>query len=246
MVRRRKTKLEKLLSFNQHKKRFGAGDLQKGLEQIDYETLKETIILGDEICYTHGSDKSIETHFEELRKEFVGASELLYYHAKLIVLIRREANLKKNIQLFEKLWKNEISFLIDNLNTRWLVAAADTFVDHTHNAENKAYAMACSCLINTIKLNETERFLQRLENNKDIEQRHQQLTQERVALFDGVSAFSVGTDDTLRNMKWRLDSISSQSPCYKILQEIFRRLQEENTVYKRFRDRHTRKKTAWW
>lgn len=246
MVRRRKTKLERLLSFNQHKKRFGAGNLQKDLEQIEYKDLKETIILGDEPCYTHGSDKTLETHIEELRKEFIGASELLYYHAKLIVLIRREASLKKNVKLFEQLWDKETKFLTTKLNTRWLIAAADTFADHSNETENKAYALACSCLINTIKLNETEKFLQKTEDSKDDQQRYKKLTEGRVALFDGVSAFAVGTDDTLRNMRWRLDSISSELPVYKILQEVFRRLQKENTVYKRFRDRHTRKKTAWW
>lgn len=246
MVKRRKTKLEKWLSFNQHKKRFGAGDFQQALDQVDYETLKQSIITGEEISYTHGSDKNIEIHIEALKKEFSGGAELLYYHAKLIVLIRREANLKKNIQLFEQLWECEAPFLVKNLNTRWLIAAADTFMDYSQNAENKAYAMACSCLINTIKINETERFLQNSEDYKDDKVRYKQLTQERVALFDGVSAFAVGTDDTLRNMRWRLDSISSETASYQILQEVFKRLQEENTVYKRFRDRHTRKKTAWW
>jgi len=246
MVKRRKTRLERWLSFNQHKKRFGADDFQQALDQVDYETLKQSIITGEEVSYTHGSDKNLETHIEALKKEFSGGAELLYYHAKLIVLIRREANLKKNIQLFEQLWESEAIFLVKNLNTRWLIAAADTFMDHSQNAENRAYAMACSCLINTVKINETERYLQKSENCKDDESRRKQLAQDRIALFDGVSAFAVGTDDTLRNMRWRLDSVSSKASGYQILQEIFNRLQEENTVYKRFRDRHTRKKTAWW
>jgi len=246
MVKRRKTKLEKWLSFNQHKKRFGAGDIQNTLEDVDYQLLKEVTIEGENVCYTHGSDKKLETHIKKLKDEFTGESELLYYHAKLIVLIRREVSLKKNVKLFEQLWDQETRFLTKKLNTRWLVAAADTFADHSNVTENQAYALACSCLINTIKLNETERFLQNYDNAKDDKSRYVQLTQERVALFDGVSAFAVGTDDTLRNMRWRLDSISSELPVYKILLEIFKRLQKEETVYKRFRDRHIRKKTAWW
>lgn len=119
-------------------------------------------------------------------------------------------------------------------------------MDYSQNAENRAYGLACTCLINTIKISETERFLQNCENANDDLSRCDKLTKERVALFDGVSAFAVGTDDTLRNMRWRLDGISSETPSYKILNEVFKRLQEENTVYKRLRDRHTRKNTAWW
>jgi len=246
MVRRRKTKLEKWFSFNQHKKRFGSGSIQQKVNQVDYESLKNTIIPGNEVHYTHGSCKKLETHIEALKKEFVGDSELVYYHAKLIVLIRREVNLQKNIKLFNVLWAQEFSFLIEFLNTRWLVAAADTFADHSHDAEDKAYSLACSCLINTIKLNETERFLQKVGSAVDDNTRYEKLNTERVGLFDGVSAFAVGTDDTLRNMRWRIDANSSDSLVYKIFLEIFKRLQEEETIYKRFRDRHIRNKTAWW
>lgn len=250
MVKRRKTKLEKWLSFNQHKKRFGAEALQQALEHIDYQNLKTTLVSAGTLRYTHGSDKDLDTHITALKDEFSGQPELLYYHAKLIVLIRREANIKTNIPLFEQLWDNEANFLLQHLNTRWLISASDTFADHSQSiessAENKAYAMACSCLINTLKMHESERYLQKIENAKDDPQRYKQLTQERVALFNGVSAFAVGTDDTLRNMRWRLDACDSDTHSYHILKTLFARVQEKDTVYKRFRDRHTRKKTAWW
>ena len=89
--------------------------------------LKETIIEGKDINFTHGSDVSITKHIENLKEEFVGQSALCHYHASLIVLIRREVDLKTNVNLFEDLWKNHENFLLDKLNTRWLVSASDTF-----------------------------------------------------------------------------------------------------------------------
>lgn len=248
MVKRRRTKFENWFSFNQHKKRFGAKALQRELNQVDYSQLKETIISGTEVKYTYGSDKNLKTHINALLKEFSGQSELLHYHATLIVFIRREVDLKTNFLLFEQLWKNETSYLLNHLNSRWLVAAADTFADHSQNAENRAYAIACNCLMNTIKLIETERYLQKSENHTDDHQRYLQLTQERVALFDGLSAFAIGTDDTLRNMRWRMSKHSSNTYCYNILHELFIRVQSEqkDNIFSRFRKRHTRKKTAWW
>ena len=70
----------------------------------------------------------------------------------------------------------------------------------------------------------------------------------RVDLFDGLSAFIPGTDDTLRNMRWRMDEVCAQHPLGVVVQEIFDRLQREghDNVYLRFRQRHTRDKTSWW
>ncbi len=248
MIKRRRTKFENWFSFNQHKKRFGAKALQQELNQVDYNQLKTTIIAGTEVKYTYGSDKNLVTHINALMEEFSGQSGLLYYHAKLIVLIRREADLKTNFILFEQLWENEANYLLDHLNSRWLVAAADTFADHSLNAENRAYAIAISCLMNTIKLVETERYLQKTWKHKDDEQQYKILSQQRVPLFDGLSAFAVGTDDSLRNMRWRMNKHASKTCSYRILHELYVRIQSEDNdnVFSRFRKRHTRKKTAWW
>lgn len=247
MVARKKSKLEKLLSFNQHKKRFGAKELSKNLAQVDYNRLKATTINDRDIAYTHGSEKSLHQHIENLRSEFAGQSELLHYHAKLIVLIRREFDTSENVQLLNHLWLAETEFLLKSLNTRWLVAAADTFAEHSQDRAEKTLALSISMLVNTLKLVETERFLQCAEHLSDNKERLEQLSTSRVSLFDGTSAFAVGTDDTLRNMRWRLDDLcQEQTLCSRILTEIFTRIQSTETIYQRFRQRHTRKKTNWW
>ena len=245
MAARKKSKLERLLSFNQYRKRQGASKVIQNSSDVDYEALKSKIIDAEKLTYTHGSSKNLEEHLENLISEFTGQSELLYYHAKLIVLLRREYKTSQQFDAFQHLWDEEKDYLINNLNTRWLVSAADTFADFSNNENEKTLALALSLLINTIKLNETERYLQ--EPGADVEKRKDILQKERVNLFDGTSAFAVGTDDTLRNMRWRLDSISNNgSISGAILLEVFKRIQDEETIYKRFKDRHFRKKTAWW
>ena len=247
MVARKKSKFEKFLSFNQHKKRFGARQLSKNLDQVDYDQLKISVINGENIVYTHGSDKSLNQHIENLRSEFSGQPELVYHHAKLIVLIRREFDIPKNIKALSRLWEAESEFLLTSLNTRWLVAAADTFAEHSDDRAEKALALTITMLINTLKLIETERYLQCAEHLSDDESRLMQLSKTRVSLFDGTSAFAAGTDDTLRNMRWRLDDLcKEQTLCSKILTEVFNRVQNNETIYQRFRYRHTRKKTSWW
>jgi hypothetical protein len=47
-------------------------------------------------------------------------------------------------------------------------------------------------------------------------------------------------------MRWRIDKVAKINTAGEILLEIFLRLQEHDTVFKRLRDRHRRSKTGWW
>jgi len=246
MAARKKSRLERWLSFNQHRKRFGAGKAAASLQEANFAALKERMITGDAPDYTHGADKDISQHLLNLRAEFAGQSELLYFHAQLIVMIRREYRAADHFRQFEHLWEEESDFLCQQLNTRWLVSAADTFADHATAPLARALALNASLLANTIKMQETERYLQQADTLSNQPERLNLLQAGRVPLFDGMSAFAVGTDDTLRNMRWRMDEISTLHPCGAILREIFQRLQEHDTVYRRIRLLHTRPKTAWW
>lgn len=246
MVIRKKSRIEQWLSFNQYRKRFGAGAVLDKSESIDFGALKQQLVEGDECIYNLGASRDIQQHLSNLRTEFAGRSELLYHHARMIVLIRRDYKVRQNFKEFEFLWEQEMEYLLREMNLRWLVSAADTFADHAKEPLVRALTLNVSILFNTIKMQETERFLQESEHSKDSTERQAILQNGRTDLFDGTAAFVVGTDDTLRNMRWRIDEVTELHPVGKILQEVFMRLQNEDTVYGRFRKRHTKTKTAWW
>jgi hypothetical protein len=244
---RKKSKFEQWFSFSRHQRRFGADKVYAQLADVDIEQLKSEIIIGDQIEYTHGSAKDLNEHIEQLKHEFVGQPALNHYHASLIVLIRREVDVEENFEKFKALWESERDFLLASLNIRWLISACDTFLDLHDDVTLKATLMNAVVLINTLKLQETERFL--CDQSLTVNQEHQQLLQQqRYALFDGTSAFAVGTDDTLRNMRWRLEQICEAHELGQIVIEVFNRLQldQNNNVYSRFKQRHTREKTRWW
>jgi len=246
MGRRDKTKFEKWFSLSRHQRRTGAKELSS-LILTDFKSQRGKIILGDEITYTHGSSNNIEEHFAALREEFAGQSELCYTHAKIIVLIRREFEVDNHFKLFEQLWLEEKEHLLGNLNTRWLIAATDTFADYSDDDAIKSLSVASVCLLNTVKIQESERFITNAQNYKDDDEKINRLdNEERFELFDGTSVFKFGTDDTLRNMRWRIDKAAKLNIAGEILLEIFKRLQKFDTVYKRTKDRHVRDKTGWW
>lgn len=247
MPPRKKSRFEQWFSFSRHQRRFGADKVYESLAQNNIATLKNNIIQGDNIVYTYGSAKDLNEHIENLKQEFVGQPELMHFHASLIVLIRRDIDVQKNYEKFKELWLTERDFLLNNLNTRWLISACDTFIDYDDDVTLQAILMNAITLINTIKMQETEHILCETQLNEN-EQKRSQLQSERVALFDGTSAFAIGTDDTLRNMRWRLDKICNHHELGQIVIEIFARLQLEqnNNVYSRFKKRHTRERTRWW
>jgi len=250
-MKRRKTSFEKWFSFNRHRRRFGAAAVA-AQQSEDWQALKDALVpggpQGGEPSYAHGASTDLSEHLRRLQGEFAGQPQLLYQHAQLIVLIRREADVAGNYQRLERMWLAETDFLRTRLDLRWLVAACDTFIDHAADPVLRAVAMNGPLLVNTIKLQETERYLQAAHGLSDRPDALQALHSHRVGLFDGLTAFIAGTDDTLRNMRWRLGDVCALHPLGALVLEIFDRLQRagNDNVYLRFRQRHTRERTRWW
>lgn len=208
--------------------------------------MKNTIIVNDVAVQTRGSEKSLDQHLTNLRHEFSGQSELLWHHAKLIVLIRREFQTSAKYAEFRTLWDQESTFLKDNLNIRWLTSACDTFAEHDADPSVRSAAMMTSLLANTIKIQESERLITRSQNRPVDPEQVDTLQEKLVPLFEGMSCFTVGTDDTLRNMVWRLQPFMKIEPTGLILKEVWDRLQVEDTIFHRMRNLHRREKTRWW
>jgi len=246
MGRRKKSRFERWFSLSRHKRRAGAKKISDQIS-TDFAKQKHIIIDGDEIQYTHGSSNDLDEHYKALNAEFSGQAELCYTHAKIIVLIRRDFEVNKHFAIFEQLWEEEKDFLLKNLNTRWLISATDTFADFSNDDSIKSLSVACSCLLNTVKIQESERFITNAKSSIDDTRKIARLDNgERIPLFDGTSVFKIGTDDTLRNMRWRIDDAAKINISGEILLEVFLRLQEHDTIFKRLKYRHKRSKTGWW
>src|SRR5690606_4015457 len=84
---RKKSKFEQWFSFSRHQRRFGAEKIYAQFVQADLNQLKNTIIDGDQIQYTHGSAKDLNEYIEQLKQEFDRQSALNNIQAIMIVLI---------------------------------------------------------------------------------------------------------------------------------------------------------------
>lgn len=250
MVKRKKTKVENFFNFNRYRKRLGADKYVAETKTVNFDQLKTTIIPGERPeMFQSYMLKDLNEHMAHLKTAFHGQPELLYYHAKLIVLIRREADIATNFAAFEALWELESDFLLEHLNMRWLISACDTFIDHSKDMVLKSILLNVIMMINTIKLYETEYFLLGLENVSPTDYLPEQLDNTRHCfnLFDELPSFRVGVDDSLRNMRWRMEETSQKHPlAHQILINVFDRVNEKGSVYTRFKAMHTKPRSAWW
>lgn len=250
MIHRRKSAFEKWFSFTRHRRRFGADAFTQQLDSQDFADWRNCIVTGDDTpVHAHGSSADLNEHLAKVRREFIGQSELLYQHAMLIVLIRREADVEANYERFKRMWMAERDFLVAHLDMRWLISACDTFIDHDTDPLLRAVAMNGPLLVNTVKLGETERYIKGVDAaTPDRKESLDALWTHRVGLFDGIAGFIPGSDDTLRNLRWRLEDVCSLHPLGAVVMELFERLQRDanDNVFVRFKHRHQREKTRWW
>ncbi len=244
MAVRKKTAFEKFFSLNHQLKKWGATRYIN--DARNYRTLKENILDCGIPETVTSAEKSLTAHMDNLKREFSGKPELLFHHAKLIVLIRREVSISENYKLFRDLWDNETDFLLQNLDIRWLISASDTLADYDEDPIVRSTAMMSSLLMNTIKLYETERHVH-CDDQKIVSEKNQILAETgSTTLFDGLRCFGAGRDDTLRNMYWRMQSFVVVKPSGKILGELYDRLQTNDTAFSRFQSFNTSSRTAWW
>ncbi|MCJ8519320.1 hypothetical protein ABID21_002467 [Pseudorhizobium tarimense] len=106
--------------------------------------------------------------------------------------------------------------------------------------------MMTSLLVNTVKVNETDRFIHGRETATVLGERIERINNGYRALFDGITFINVGIDDTLRNMRWRLEPYFRHGPAGEIAAEVFARLQEHDTAYSRLRALQHRERNKWW
>ncbi|MDB5525326.1 MAG: hypothetical protein JWM58_3089 [Rhizobium sp.] len=241
---RRKSRLEALFSLSRYQKRWGAARHTKAID--DFGPLKTSLVEPSDGKAKTGHIKAIDDHLANLRVEFQGRPEILYHHAMLIVLIRREYKVEETYARFRTLWEQEADFLCENLNLRWLISATDTFADHDPDMAARAIAMMVSVFATTIKIYETERFVSGSDALPALPEKIEQLQPAQVPLFEGMCLFRVGSDDTLRNMRWRLEPFFKHGATGRIAATVYDRMQDNDTAYARFRALHHRDRTGWW
>ena len=99
-----------------------------------------------------GRKSELNAHIDMLRKEFSGKTYLEFFHAATTCFIRRRLNLDHCLANFRQIWQEESVFMCEHLDTRWLVSACDTIIDHFEDPNEVAVAIGGTLFMNTCKL----------------------------------------------------------------------------------------------
>lgn len=194
--------------------------------------------------------KNLIDHLDKLKHEFIGKPELCYYHATLIILIRRNYKVADLFPEFERLWSTQTDYLLYHLSLRWIVSACDTFIDHTVDPLRAAIFMNAVTLINTLKVYETQQYLQRQDPKESlalVPERVEALYNAHLPLFEGLTYFRIGADDTLRNMRIRYNRLAETDKlATTVLLSIFDQLQTINSGFNTMKNLHKDEKSNWW
>lgn len=244
-------KRKAILLFASEKK-LGAGEVVSSYSNKSYTDMKRKILSEEEVEWVENSDKprlkDLSAHLNKVKTEFIDKPEICFYHATLIVLLRRGYKSKETYKEFEKLWETESDFLLSNLSLRWIVSACDTFVDHSPNPLRSAIFLNVSTLINTLKIYETEKFLRGFEAIDDINEKNvEALYLKHLDLYQGLTYFRIGTDDTLRNMRTRYEAFKDLDQlATSILLFVFEQIQNSQTAFSLMKSLHKDEKSKWW
>lgn len=235
-------------------KRLGAKQIVSHYAAKSYDEMKNTIITDEDGTLSSIKDvpriKDLNGHLSKIKKEFIGHSELCYYQATLVVLLRRDYKPEQTFVEFERLWRSETDFLLNNLTLRWIISGCDTFIDHSKNAVQKAVFMNAITMVNTLKVYETKQFLQLGDNHIDlplIDSSVNNLYEYHRKLYDGLTYIRIGSDDTLKHMRQRYEKFKDDDKLATIvLLFIFDKLQTNKSAFTTLRSLHKNDDSKWW
>ncbi len=216
-----------------------SGHLPWGPE-TDLAALRDATVTAVDNAYTrgerkaavfHGRHADLAQHLNELRGEFLGQAELLFAHAAVIVALRRGHDLPRHVPLFHRLWEEQGAVLRAGCSLRWLVSACDSFADHAADPARRALALVGVVLVNSVKLQETERELLGLRGQATPLPARPATR----ALFDGLTAFGIAKGDMVENMAARIRAAAAGDAVLgPLLEELLARLAANDTVFRRF------------
>lgn len=239
----------KFILLFKSEKRLGAANIINDFNDKGIEELKASIIT-EAMCEPNTltnkpRTNDLQAHLDNLKHQFIGQSELCFYHATLVVLLRRDYKVDKIFAEFAALWAAETDYLLDHLSLRWIISACDSFIDHSEPIR-AAILMNVTSLMTTLRVYETELFL-RSAPSAIMTDKVEALYHSDLPLYDGLTYFRVGTDDTLKNMRRRYEQFyDTDRQATTMLLSVFDKLQSNRSAFATMRSLHKSDKSNWW
>lgn len=123
---------------------------------VDLKKLLEERVPQEDPPPRGASSFALKEH--EIRREFVGFTELAALNALLISNLRKTSAPDHAAIVFQRIWTEEADALLAELPPRWLISSAITFGDHGINEQQRRIGLSMNMLFSLMKLYEFERL----------------------------------------------------------------------------------------
>ncbi len=168
----------------------------------------------------------------ELIANLADGSELALLNAKCIVSLRRENPPEVAKHLFHRIWQEHADDLATELDSRWLISSALTFLDHGRNENQRRAGLAAFVATGFMKLYETEHM--RYGHPKNAPSKTYPTNE---PVFLGLDMFKINGGDLDKNVLFRLyEAAQSDAVIAPLMVELLNRINaSDETVFHRFR-----------
>lgn len=195
---------------------------------LNFDRLRNEIVTSAGHAASFCKDENLQRQIDMLEQEFSGQLRLKFVHAVLNVLLRRGISTRAVYAHFQTLWAEHANILLDTLDSRWLLSACDTVCDYSADPAEAQAAVLISLFANTLRLAETERLMCAA---PEVERGR---LKGWTPLFDGLTAFMPGSDDTPANLMRRLElTLKHENLAGIIGRELISRALSADTVFAR-------------
>ncbi len=128
-------------------------------EDVDFAPYFNTIVPDDLVKPEDTRRNDMENHYKNLRYGARGKPEAVALQMLLISYLRRDTAYNDRAwSLFDRLWREHVTDLLELLPPRDIVSAFRTFADHEDDLSRRLLAKLCFTYTHMIKLYESERL----------------------------------------------------------------------------------------
>lgn len=152
---------QSLIASWQHRRKplsFHEGEALPPLD-CDLDAFRDEILSAPQPLGNHASGYAHKR--ADIQQEFTGKSALCALNGLLIATLRKREFPAHTPALFHRIWREQGTFLLENLPTRWLISSIITFGDHGRTEEQRSLGQMMNVLFSLMKLYEYERLYSR-------------------------------------------------------------------------------------
>jgi hypothetical protein len=172
---------------------------------------------------------NIELHIKKVTATFSKKPKVCSDVIECIIRLRRNDRSKIYYKKFSDHLENDLSTILEHMNTRWLISICDTIADFGETDALRSQALSIVVFANMMKITETGMALvndpswNRAKEKELVKAKH---------FHNGMTTFGLESGDMMKNMMQRIEKdLDSSDHLSQIWKVILKRIKHNETLF---------------